>query len=58
MFDDKENRKPQPGDKDYPGGVSHATMLINGRVMDVRVEKDAYGNIISVLESPKIFGIF
>lgn len=54
----EEKKKAQPGDRDYLGGVTHSTVLVNGRVMDVRVERDAYGNVISVLESPKIFGIF
>lgn len=57
MFEE-EKKKPYPGDKDYQGGVFHTTMMINGQVKDVRVEKDAYGNVISILESNKIFGIF
>lgn len=54
----EEKRIPAPGDKDYQGGIYHTTMVINGKVMDVRVEKDSNGNVVSVLESPKIFGIF
>ena len=54
----EEKRKPLPGDSDYQGGVTHTTVRINGKNKDVRVEKDAYGNIISTLISDKILGIF
>ena len=54
----EENKKLYPGDAGYPGGIFHTTVRVNGQNKDVRVEKDAYGNVISVLESNKIFGIF
>lgn len=56
-MEDKE-RKPLPGDADYKGGIFHTTVRVNGKVKDVRVEKDAYGNIIYMSETDKIFGIF
>ena len=51
-------KKLQPGDKDYPGGITNATVRINGKNYNVRTVKDENGNVISVIQTPKIFGIF
>lgn len=53
-----EDKKLYPGDPGYPGGVTHTTVYVNGKVKDVRVEKDAYGNVVSTIITDKIFGIF
>ena len=54
----EENKKPYPGDPGYQGGIFHTTVVIDGKVKDVRTEKDAYGNVISVTISDKILGLF
>lgn len=51
-------RKPQPGDKDYKGGVTHTSVYANGKGYDVRTVKDENGNPISVTETKKVWGIF
>ena len=56
MLDEK--KKLWPGDVGYPGGISHATVIINGQTKDVRTERDAYGDIVSIIATDKIFGIF
>lgn len=58
IMTDKEKRIPSPGDLDYKGGIFHTTAYINGKAYDVRTVKDAQGNIVSVTESPKLWGIF
>lgn len=57
MFE-KEKKLPLPGDKDYLGGIFNTTVVINGESKNVRTEKDMYGNIVSVIVTDKIFGIF
>lgn len=54
----EEKEKLYPGDKGYQGGEFHSTVYIHGRAYDVKTVKDAYGNVVGVYESPKIFGIF
>ena len=54
----KEEKKLQPGDKDFPGGITNATVRVNGKNYNVRTERDANGEIVSVIQTPKIFGIF
>lgn len=51
-------RKPQPGDKDYKGGVTHTSVYANGKGYDVRTVKDENGNPLSVTETKKVWGIF
>ena len=53
-----DERKPQPGDKDYKGGIFHTTVRVNGKSYDIRTVRDENGNPISVTETEKIFGIF
>ena len=52
------DEKKKPGDEGYLGGIFHTTVAINGEVKDVRTEKDANGNPVSVIVSDKILGIF
>ena len=53
-----DNKKLYPGDVGYPGGVTYSTIIVDGKVKEVRTEKDAYGNVVSVIIRDKIFGIF
>lgn len=55
---EKEKEKLSPGDPGYPGGVSFTTARINGQTKEVRVVKDAYGNVVYIGERTKAFGIF
>lgn len=54
---DKEKRL-YPGDVGYLGGIFHSTVTINGKTKDVRTVKDPNGNVVSVIVTDKIFGIF
>lgn len=56
MSDDK--KKLYPGDAGYQGGVTHTTIYVDGKAKNVRTVKDAYGNVIYVGVTDKIFGIF
>ena len=59
MFDNKEKEKKlQPGDKEYPGGIFHSTVYVDGKAKDVTVVKDAYGNVVFTGVCDKILGIF
>lgn len=51
-------KKLYPGDVGYPGGVTETTVFIDGHAKNMRVEKDAYGNVIYVSITDKLFGIF
>lgn len=55
---DKENKKLSPGDIGYPGGTTFATARVGGKTKEIRVTKDAYGNVVYVGERNKIFGLF
>lgn len=55
---DKENKKLAPGDVGYPGGTTFATARVGGKTKEIRVTKDAYGNVVYVGERNKIFGLF
>ena len=54
----EKDKKIQPGDLGYPGGIIHTTVRINGQNKDVRTEKDINGNVTSVIITDKILGIF
>ena len=56
-MNDKEKRL-WPGDPGYQGGITHTTVVINGRSKDVRTIKDSNGNPTSVIITDKILGIF
>ena len=59
MNNEKKNEeRKQPGDVGYKGGVTNTTVRIDGKNYNVRTERDSNGNIISVIQTPKIFGIF
>ena len=58
MSNNEEKKRLYPGDVGYPGGVTHTTVVIDGKTKDVRTERDAYGNVVSVIVTNKIFGIF
>ncbi len=53
-----EEKKLFPGDEGYKGGITHATVRVNGRNKDVTYVKDNDGNIIYMSETNKILGIF
>ena len=55
MSDDK---KLAPGDAGYKGGEYTCTMVIDGKSKNVRVRKNANGDIVYMGVSDKIFGIF
>lgn len=57
MEENKEKRL-YPGDNGYPGGEYWTTMVIDGKTKNVRVVKDAYGNIVYMGVTDKIFGLF
>ena len=54
----EKEKKLLPGDEGYLGGITHSTVRINGQNKDVRIEKDGNGNVVSMLVSDKILGIF
>lgn len=53
-----DNKKLAPGDAGYKGGEYTATMVIGGKSKDVRVRKNANGDIVYMGVSDKVFGIF
>ena len=58
MSEEKKEKKLYPGDVGYPGGTTHTTIYVDGRAKDMTVVKDAYGNVVFVGITNKIFGIF
>ena len=54
----EEKRKPEPGDKDYPGGVFVTRVYSNGKNVEIVTKKDAYGNVQSVFVRDLLWGIF
>lgn len=57
MFDDRE-RKPQPGDKDYQGGVFTTRVYSSGKNVEVTTKKDPNGNVEAVFVRDLFLGIF
>lgn len=53
-----DEKKLQSNSNEIPGSITNATVRLNGKNYNVRTVKDANGNIVSVIETPKIFGIF
>lgn len=56
-MEDKK-KKLWPGDEGYKGGIFNSTVYIDGKAKNVRTEKDGDGNIVSVIVTDKICGIF
>lgn len=54
----EEKKKLYPGDDGYPGGVFNTTVYIDGKAKNVRTVKDSDGNVVSVIVTDKILGIF
>jgi hypothetical protein len=57
MADDRE-RKPQPGDKDYQGGVFTTRVYSSGKNVEVTTKKDPNGNVEAVFVRDLFLGIF
>ena len=54
----EEEKKLYPGDVGYKGGVFYTTVYIDGKRKEIRTEKDADGNVVSVSITNKIWGLF
>ena len=54
----EKEKRLYPGDIGYKGGVTNATVVINGKSKNVRTVKDPNGNVVSVIVTDKILGIF
>jgi len=54
----ENEKKALPGDPGYLGGTFTSTVVINGKAYEVRVVKDAYGNVVYTSTTPKFLGLF
>lgn len=58
MFEEKEEKKLYPGDKDYQGGIFKTRVYSNGKNVEITTVKDSNGNVQSVFVRDLFLGIF
>lgn len=54
----ESKKKPQPGDKDYQGGIFSTRAYAPGKNIEVTTVKDNNGNVKAVFARDLFLGIF